>query len=321
MAKINLSELNQYIKNLYARIGLRQLEEIHAERVKQWLIENLSNIGRYAVRDFERTGTLNSLGKPYNDGRPVHVDRTDGWVSLTEEVPDIDHLTYGTGMLYVHGELEFPLYWQEQGGIPGDHMYEDEFHHVNYSGTQKFIFQRTTGDTYSFWYEPISRTPPAGASGWGDQGWEFGYLWDENPTLTPQITNGTFKGKDGFVPLYSDTVAWFYDTITYSISGIQVKEKIGTPADGDNDGDIYHLDNERNHYPWRIVNGATAKSVRYMLDEILVEKTNGMYDDTLPAIVTEVGTYPPIKGLRYVKDGKEGIVNFISPINEVPEGD
>ena len=63
MARINLSEINLYIKNFFERIGLRDLEKVHADRIKQWLIENLSNIGRYSVRDFERTGNLNSFGK------------------------------------------------------------------------------------------------------------------------------------------------------------------------------------------------------------------------------------------------------------------
>ena len=111
MAVINLSEINQYIKNLFDRINLRDLEAHHADRIRKWFVNNLSNVGRYAVRDFERFGNLASLGKPYNDNRGSHFDRSDGWVSLTEEVPDIDHLTYGTGMLYVHGEMELPLYW------------------------------------------------------------------------------------------------------------------------------------------------------------------------------------------------------------------
>lgn len=333
MARINLSEVNLYIKNFLDRIGLRDLEAFHADRIKQWLIENLSNIGRYGVRDFERFGSLNSLGKAYNDGRPVHKDRADGWVSLTEEVPDIDHLTYGTGMLYIHGEMEMPLWWQQTGGQPGDHMYEDEFFHTNYSGTQKFLFERVTGETYTFWYEPelASRTPPSTPYGtapdWGEpatDSWKYGYLWDDEPTVPPMILNGTYKPVDGITAQYSDVIAWYYDTVTWTIGGIHVQELQDEDARIDgfpgipNDPDIYHLDNERNHYPWRIVNSATPKSIKFLLDEVLVEGTNGMYDDTLPAMATEIGTYPPIKGLTYVKDGKEGILNFISPVDEVP---
>lgn len=333
MARINLSEVNQYIKNFLDRIGLRDLEAFHADRIKQWLVENLSNIGRYGVRDFERFGSLNSHGSSKNDGRLVHKDRADGWVSLTEEVPDIDHLTYGTGMLYIHGEMEMPLWWEAQGGQAGDHMYEDEFHHVDEKGDEKFLYERVTGETYTFWYEPelASRTPPSTPYGtapdWGEpvtDSWKYGYLWDDEPTVPPMILNGTYKPVDGKVATKSDPIAWFYDTVTWTIGGIHVQELQEEDAiiDGfpgiPNDPDIYHLDNERNHYPWRIVNSATPKSIKFLLDEVLVEGTNGMYDDTLPAMATEIGTYPPIKGLTYVKDGKEGILNFISPVDEVP---
>jgi len=333
MARINLSEINLYIKNFFERIGLRDLEKVHADRIKQWLIENLSNIGRYSVRDFERTGNLNSFGKhPYNDMRPTHHDRADGWVSLTEEVPDIDHLTYGTGMLYVHGEMELPEYWKEQGGKPGDHMYDDEFHQVNYSGTQKFLFERVTGETYTFWYEPKTglngtgnpgRTPPTtaggAAPGWGDQGWKHGYLSKLAPEVNPTIVNGTWKEPNGIPATYSDPVAWFYGTITYTIGGDQVTERQGDKADADNDGIVYHLDNERNNYPWRVINAASAKSVKNMLENVIKEGSNGMYDGSTPQLAKDVGNYPPNNGLKFVKDKIDGIVNFISPVNEVPK--
>ena len=214
MATINLSEINQYIKNLFDRINLRDLEAHHADRIRKWFVNNLSNIGRYAVRDFERFGNLESLGKPYNDGRPVHFDRADGWVSLTEEVPDIDHLTYGTGMLYVHGEFELPLYWPEQSkdgyGEAGDHIYDDEFHQTNYSGTQKHIFQRTRNDPPPvFWYEPEptkarpnKRLGPA--PDWGDQGWEHGYLWHDTPDVDQDILQGTDTPKGGTTASFSE---------------------------------------------------------------------------------------------------------------------
>lgn len=324
MAQLNLSELNNFVQNLLSTVKVKDLTEIHAERVKQWLIENLSKVGRYGVKDYERFGTLESFGKAKNDGRPVHVDRVDGWVSLTEEVPDLDHLTYGTGMLYVHGEVELPQWWEDlgDGRKAGDHTYEDEFHQVNYSGTQKFLFERTTGETYSFWYEPeTTRTPPNGATKWGEndtEEWKYGYQWSENPEVPAQINVGTMKPKKGITAQYSDKIAWYYDTITWGIAGIHVEEKQDVVPDGENDADIYHLDNERNNYPFRIIQSATPKSVRYMLDEIIVEGGNGMYDETLPEMATEIGTYPPTKGFKYVKQGKDGLVNFISPIEDVP---
>ena len=330
MATINLSEINQYIKNLFDRINLRDLEAHHADRIRKWFVNNLSNIGRYAVRDFERFGNLESLGKPYNDGRPVHFDRADGWVSLTEEVPDIDHLTYGTGMLYVHGEFELPLYWPEQSkdgyGEPGDHIYDDEFHQTNYSGTQKHIFQRTRNDPPPvFWYEPEptkarpnKRLGPA--PDWGDQGWEHGYLWHDTPDVDQDILQGTDTPKGGTTAAFSEPDCWMMETITYHTGSDIVKETNDEVPDADNDDDIYHLGNERNHYPYRIICGASPEAINDMLDRMVDEYENGMYDGAIPEIIEEVGTYPPIVGHRFVKGGKKAILDFLSPINEVPSG-
>ena len=100
MATINLRQLNDYIKNYYDQIQISDLDTLHTAAVQEWFKENLSVIGRYGHRDFERFGLLKS-----NSGR---LGRQDGWVSLTEEVPHQNHLTYGTGALYIHGEMEIP---------------------------------------------------------------------------------------------------------------------------------------------------------------------------------------------------------------------
>lgn len=342
MAKINLKEINQYIQNFYKTINIPALETFHAERIKQWLVENLSNIGRYAVRDFERTGNLKSLGKPYNDNRPHHFDRSDGWVSLTEEVHDIDHLTYGTGALWIHGEMELPLYWPEQSkdnyGEAGDHIYNDEFHHCNYSGTQKHIWQTVKDEVYeaddSFWYQPLEgaddtgstgRLPPEAPDGerapdWGEiegaKEWKWGYLSAFGPVADIRITNGTFKGRGRSSPVtYGEKNVWLYDTITYTLGGDQVEEVQGESPDGDNDDMIYHLGNERNNYPWRIVNGSTPKSVYELLKKgPLKKKSNGMYDGSVPELAEDCGTWPPLTGIKYVKGKEKAIVDFISPV-------
>ena len=330
MAVINLSEINQYIKNLFDRINLRDLEAHHADRIRKWFVNNLSNVGRYAVRDFERFGNLTSLGKPYNDNRGSHFDRSDGWVSLTEEVPDIDHLTYGTGMLYVHGEMELPLYWPEQSkdgyGEAGDHIYDDEFHQTNYSGTQKHIFQRTKNDPPPvFWYEPEptkdrpnKRLGPAPA--WGDQGQRHGYLWHDTPDVDQDILQGTDTPIGGTTAAYSEPDCWMMETITYNIGSDIVKETNSESPDGDNDDSIYHLGNERNHFPYRIICAASPEAINDMLDRYVDEYENGMYDGKIPTIIEEVGTYPPIPGHKFVKGGKKAIIDFLSPINEVPAG-
>ena len=327
MAQLNLSELNNFVKNLYKTVKVDDLIAIHAERVKQFLIENLSKIGRYALKDYERFGQVESWGKhEKNDMRPSHHSRADGWVSLSEEVPDLDHMTYGTGMLYVHGEMELPQWWEDlgDGRKAGDHMYDDEYFHVNYSGTDKYIYQRTTGETYSFWYEPeTTRTPPNGATKWGEdnstgQEWLYGYQWSENPEVTPEVTVGTMKPKKGITAQYSDIIAWYYDTVTWAIGGIQVQEKQSETPDGSNDDLIYHLDNERSHFPYRVVNAATPKSVMEMLD-LFDDNKNGLYDGEAPQMAKDIGTWPPLEGIKFVKQGKEGLVNFISPIEDVPQ--
>lgn len=322
MATIALKEINQYIKNFYDKVGLRDLEAHHAERIREWLIDNLSNIGRYSRRDFERFGSLQSLGKSvYNDMRPHHFDRTDGIVALTEEVPDIDHLTFGTGALFLHGEMELPLWWENSDSAgkrrAGDHCYDDEYFHCNYSGSQKHIFQSVENDPpYKYWYVPISRPPPPG--GWGDAGPSFGYNWADDPTENNRVVVGTFKPKKGSPAAFSEPNCWFYDTVCLSVGGVHIEEKQGDAPDGGNDDQIYHLGNERNHYPYRIVNSSAPKSVTKMLEKIENDK-NGMYDGELPKMAQDVGTHPPISGHKFVKQGIEGIVDFISPLDKAPE--
>ena len=126
MTSVNLQELNEYIFNMQNQVGTAD----GSTAVKQYLIDNLSNVGRYAHRDFERFGNYVS-----QEGDADHFDRQDGWVSLTEEVPSIDHLTYGTGVLYIHGEMEIPPYEDD----PGDNIFGDEFYHVDKTGGTKHI--------------------------------------------------------------------------------------------------------------------------------------------------------------------------------------
>ena len=324
--QINLQDLNNFVKNLFDTVGVRELEKVHADRARQWLVDNLSKIGRYARRDFERFGTLNSFGKaPQNDMRPSHSDRADGWVSLTEEVPDIDHLTYGTGMLWVHGEMELPQWWEDQGPLhddperrAGDHMYDDEFNQINYSGTDKYLYQRTKDDApVNFWYEPETKplpSPPIGtAPNWGETDWKHGYLWADDPEVDQVVEVGTFLPYNGITASYSDPIAWYFDTVTLSVGGDAVQEHQA-------DNPKYHINNERNNFPHRIFQAASPKSVMWMLDNVLKKKSNGMYDDTVPKMATDIGTYPPNSGLKFVKQGKKGLVNFISPLNESPEG-
>jgi len=277
MSNINLKErINDYVRNLSDRIGVRELYNLHSSVVRSWFSDNISNIGRYSVKDFEKFGNLSSQEPGRN-----HFDRQDGWVALTEEVPDLNQFTYGTGILWIHGEMEIPPYENS----PGDNIFGDEFHHVNENGSTKHIHDNAVEITY--WQE---------ASGDGDKGWSQGYIWTNTTT--------TFSGDN--------QSRWLYETITQSVGGDAVQEKNGSIPNNDNDAELYHIDNERNHYPFRIINSTSPKSINNILTTI--EGTNGMYDGAAPRLAKS--SWPPRAGIRYVKGGKKGILDFISPIEE-----
>jgi hypothetical protein len=294
MSTINLNELNQFVKNYYDQIGLSDLEAHHAGRIREWFKDNLSLIGVYAHRDAGRFGNFKSENEDDD-----HFGRADGWVSLTEEVPDIDHLTYGTGVLYVHGEMEIPS--NEDGiAVPKDNIFGDEFYHVDKTGATKHIYQDLINpERFIDWNDDR-----------GDKGAKVGYVWD----FVEEDHTGTIG--DG---------RWLYETITDTVGGVFFEEKLAAPSgNGEtptvfNDDEVYNVDNDRHHFPWVVINSAKIKSIKDFLDEW--EGKNGMYDEELPQLAKDVGTYPPHVqgGIKYVKAGKDGILDFLSPIDEVPE--
>ena len=288
MTTVNLRELNQFVKNYYDQIGLPDLEAHHAGRIREWFKENLSLIGTYGHRDFARFGNFKSENED-ND----HFGRADGWVSLSEEVPDIDHLTYGTGILYVHGEMEIP---ENEDGIatPKDNIFGDEFYHVDKTGGTKHIYEDVVD--FDWWQEDA------------DNGPMVGYQWNWN-TETVTGTNG-----DG---------RWLYETISDVSGGIYWKEVLGTPSGNQdtptemNDAEVYNVDNDRHHFPWVVINSAQIKSIKSFLEEYW-QGQNGMYDSDLPVLTQP--SYPPKKhgGIKYVKSGVDGILDYVSPLDEVP---
>jgi len=320
MSTINLNELNLYIKNFYGTVGLSELEEHHADVIKEYFKENLATVGTYAHRDFAKYGNWKSVGED-ND----HFGRADGWQSLSEEVPDVDHLTYGTGILYIHGEMEIPDNEKsKKHPQTKDHIFGDEFYHVDKSGGTKHMYEDAINpERYISWgssssdlqnsYSSALRTEEGGMPNRGDGGERFGFVWEwkeENHTGT--------EGDN----------RWLYQTITDVAGGVFLEEKLGqSSANGetptifyDEENDVYEFDNDRHHFPWRVVNSTAPKSVKKFLKEYW-EGANGMYDSDLPEIAVELGTYPPVKqgGIKYVKDGVDGILDYISPIEEVPE--
>ena len=289
------------------QVGVNE-KEGPGESVKQYLIDNLSNIGRYSHRDFERFGNYVS-----QEGDDDHFDRQDGWVALTEEVPSIDHLTYGTGVLYIHGEMEIPPYEDD----PGDNIFGDEFYHVDKTGGTKHIYQDVVNpERFMDWqtssalllasYKPHVQ---GRAGRHGDQGYLAGYVWEwQEEDHTGTIGDGR----------------WLYETITDAVGGEFVEEfQAEEPSTNEDeppihyDEKIYNIDNERNHFPYVVINSARPVSIKSFLKEW--EGKNGMYDEELPKLAK--GSYPPKKhgGIKYVKGGIDGILDFISPLQETPK--
>ena len=317
MSTINLNELNQFIKNFQDTIGLPELEEHHEARIKEYFKENLATIGTYGHRDFAKYGNWKSVGED-ND----HFGRADGWQSLSEEVPDIDHLTYGTGILYIHGEMEIPDD-EESKKHPQtkDHIFGDEFYHTDKTGSTKHMYEDAVNPRrYISWgsasgdltntYSSELRSEEGGMPSRGDGGARFGFVWEWKEE------NHTGTEGDG---------RWLYQTITDVAGGVFLEETLGqSSANGetptvfyDEKNKVYNFDNDRHHFPWRVVNSTAPKSVKKFLEDYW-KGENGMYDSDLPEIAVELGTYPPHvqKGIKYVKDGVPGILDYISPIEE-----
>ena len=292
MSLINNAELNQYIKNMQDNVQLPQLEASHAGYVRKWFEDNLSNIGRYSHRDFERFGNL----KPTHDA-VYQNKRQDGWQALTEEVPHIDHLTYGTGILYIQGPLEIPLYEDN----PKECMKGDDFYHVGKGGKQ--YFKKDT-EEYKHWQE-IEDGGPMGPNNLDPVAikTQSGYRWEF------ELKQDDEGDKDG---------QWNWKTMVQSVGGDNPDEadKIGDVPSATkelppkfNDDVLYNVERERDHFPWVIVNSAQKKSVEELLNNTFLGK-DGMYDEKIPEL--SAGDYEPRKKISF-NSGVRAILDFISP--------
>ena len=274
----NISQANKSIANLYNESDIDSLELTHAERIRKYFQDNLSNVGRYSFKDYERFGNLvpqTAMG----------VARQDGWVALTEEVPHINHLSFGTGILYIHGEMEIASYENNDGGK--DLIQGDEFNAVSKTNEQHFK------DPYvQPYFLPVVYIDNI------EKGFEW--EWVEGPET---------GGNDG--------TDWFYNSMIFEVGGVELpaEDVILTTPTSLNDGEIYYLNNERNNFPWVIMNSGAPISVEAMLEEL--KGTNGMYDELLPAIAIRTGTFPPFvsKGIKYVGGGIKSIKDFVSPLD------
>jgi len=326
MALLNLSEISSYIRNLYDRVGLDDLREGHAARIREWFIANMSNIGRYSNRDFERFGSLNTA----DPSDPNVAQRQDGWQAVTEEVPDIDHITYGTGILYIHGEMEIPPTEDNSGnaglvdpetgktltgiilqGNPRNAIVGDEFaptsreadastiagqHFLVATASQKGTFNETQDGSNAiqgYKWNFSSDTP----TGDGD---ESGHWWYDTIIRSGSSPTKTSSYKE-----------------TSTKRNAEASATSTTPSEF-NDATIYGLDNERNNYPFIIINSGQPQSINTLLQSL--DGDNGMFDGILPGPVTLNNTYPPQanNGLTISQKNRRAILDYISPLNETP---
>jgi len=315
MTTVNLQELNDFVANMYSNVGVIGSG---GDAVSQWLIDNLGDTGRYGYRDYERFG--NRIAQ---EGDDDHFDRQDGWTSLTEEVPNIQHLTYGTGILYIHGEMEIPDYENS----PLDHIFGDEFYHVDKTGATKHIYEDliyprrflswdTTTPTRVSDYKPHVQPQ---AMKHGDRGTLAGFVWEFYDDFDDENGYDIYLSNPGTI----GDGRWLYETITDAVGGEFLEEMTAAEPETNeedppvhNDHEIYNLDNERNHFPWLVVNSGRTESIKSFLQGW--EGKNGMYDEELPKLAKP--SYPPKKhgGIKFVKKGIDGILDFMSPIEETP---
>lgn len=280
MAKVNLGELNNYVKSLYNQVNLEELTGIHAEAIRAWFIENMTKIGRYSNRDFERFGSLSSTQD--------RQGRQDGWVALTEEVVDPGETTYGTGALYIHGEMRIP---GSTAGIKGD-----TFHHCSDTGQDFIKTPKSYGDTKGG-FSGEDRTSDQGEN---EPDFALGFVWS-------------------FLEIPAQGGNHGYTAIIQSVSGIPIaSEKAILPkvTSGSvtpsrfNDGSVYHLSNERNNYPWVIINSTQPKSIDNLLKND-INNSNGMYDRRIPWMAK--GGYGPSSRIKVTTADRQEILNYISP--------
>lgn len=273
MAKIKLSAVNEYVRSIYNQVDLSGLVNTHAATIRAWFIANMSKIGRYSNRDFERFGNLYST----NSADKNQQGRQDGWVSVTEEVPDVDQLTYGTGILYIHGEMEVPG--------KGAAVQNDSYRQCDASGGVEHFEVVVSSSDGAF--TGSDESPIAGFS------WNWETVPSETYTYSKIIQN----------------VAG----INVSNSTEKPSATSTTPAVF-NDDAVYHLDNERNNYPLIIINSSAPESINRLLSNN-IDRKRGMYDGSLPSI--SKGSFPPKNGISVDADNRKIILDFISPAKSI----
>ena len=292
MAKVNFPQLNSYVKSLFNQVNIDQLTGAHASVIRAWFIANMTKIGRFSNRDFERFGNLKTEYPSQKQGRQ------DGWVALTEEVPEIESVAYGTGALYIHGEMEVP------GTKKG--IQNDCFRQCAPDGSPLYLRRSYETDlqkgSFSS-YDSISAKAIEDTTADFSKGfeWEFAEI--------PEVTTNR-----GFT----------YETVMRSVSGFLMVDREArepkvtntTTPSTFNDSQVYESQprGERHNYPWVIINSSSPESVDRLLKGVFA-RTNGMYDKQLPAGFT--GDFGPRKKVTCSESDRKAILNFISPTIEI----
>ena len=133
MATVNLQELNGCHCTICTATSVL-LDAGRRWSISQWLIDNLGDTGRYGYRDYERFGNRIS-----QEGDDDHFDRQDGWTSLTEEVPNISSILH---TVLVSSTSTVRWRFPTTKILPRDHIFGDEFYHVDKTGATKHIYDQ-----------------------------------------------------------------------------------------------------------------------------------------------------------------------------------
>jgi len=218
---MNINELNDNITSLWDAADLQKLIDVNSSAVRQWLFDNLSYSGRYSYLDGERFGdTASQVGKNF--------DFQDGWKSLTEEIDDVEGFTFGTGILYIDGELEI----NKEDVIDGDCYATVDINGVELVGQVTALsYNQTTTET--------------------DGGWPSGFTWNLSSV------SGSSSTSPPALPI---------SVINKQIGGVEAKE-VQPPAVHSDFGAKYYLQEERNAFPWIAVINDSPKSISSFLSD------------------------------------------------------
>jgi hypothetical protein len=318
---MNINELNQFVQNLFDRINVKKYIAAGSYNIKKWMIENISLVGRYSYKDGESFGNYWTIENDLE-----HYDRQDGWESLTEEVNDINELHYGTGMLYVRGEMEIPPYEDGNGGpaVSGDNILGDEYGQTDRNGRPRIkdfalhCYKMKGFSDVGLGKKHFERFDLA-----NDQDKEGSVKVDICSTMGASGQRSDPHGTGGYNGyVYNWTQQghqradskWLLEYVAENIGGVWHE---GAQPPGFNQVEhSYFKDTERNLFPWLVVMSTRPKTIKKFLEDW--EGETGPYGRVCPLAEP---AYPPIKynGIKYVKGEIDGIVDFLSPLTEVPD--